>query len=472
MRNYLLITADQLRYDALGFMGRFPVETPNIDRLAREGVVFSNAYCSSPICVAARASIMTGRLPCETGVYYNDQAWSDDMPTLPGRLGDNGYHCTEVGKTHFRPNRRHAGFHRLWCCDDYKRELEDMGHSAEAPRSWKGLNLWSYKTTPTDLPPELYYTVRTADEAVRELRVIRERRRCERNGYEGFFMWMSFLSPHHPCDPPEPWFSKYADADMPPYVKTPEEVEHYSAPVKRWYDFWQRIDDETADKIRRQYLGDIALIDEQIGRVLDTLEELGIRDNTSIVVSSDHGEYLGDHGMHQKAFFHDCASKIPFIFNGPDFQRGVTIDAPVSAIDLYPTLLDLELLWPGQTRDERGRLIYPHAEELDARSLAPALTGDGEADPDRVIVCESGIHGRNLMLRQGEWKFNTYAETAEYDVFNLRDDPDELKNLNDSLGLADMSEALRETRNEMLPRMARHQGSRYFFKSKLRAVFT
>lgn len=473
MRNILLITADQFRYDMLGILGVHPVQTPTLDRLAAEGTRFDRAYCPYPLCVPARASIMTGLRACDHGVYYNDQGWSNALPTLPGRLAENGYYTTEVGKTHFYPRRRHAGFHRVWETDvAYIRELEARGLTRYNVAERHGKYGSAFKTTPTHLPPEMHLTIRTTDVALDELGTIAARRRCRQFGYEGFFMWLSYFSPHVPCDPPEPYFSMYDRGSLTPFVRNEGELETFSAPLKRSRDEWRFMDDAWMAKLRAQYMGDVTLVDHQIARVLEKLDELQLRDNTLIVFTADHGDYLGDHWLQQKGFFHDPSARIPLLFNGPGIAAGQVVDGLASLLDLYPTLLDYEELWMPPVRDPAGRLVYQNAEEMPGLSLLPILNGMHPADPERVVISESAMYGRHLMIRYRNLKYNHYFTTNEWDVFDLDADPNELRNLRGEMRLTDLPAPMQAAFAEVSGRTERWEDGFYHWNGKLRPMFT
>src|SRR5690625_3448772 len=323
--NILFITADQLRYDALGFQNVFPVKTPNLDALAAKGTVFDNAYCSYPLCVPSRASIMTGRYSYQHGVYYNDQGWSDDLPTVAKNLSDNGYYTVECGKTHFRPPRKHYGFNKEVNELDYDDYLSAQGIKKKLPSSnlswmdnWEEQLLeFDYSTKPGDIPIEHYEPVFHTNNAIDELRRLTQTRQCTGNCHEPFFMWLSFLRHTTPCTPPEPYFSMYADADIPEPVHREDEVEKFPKLLKKYQEDWRCLSDERIRKCRTQYLADVTIFDEQIGRIMQTLKELSLDDNTMIIFYSDHGDHLGDHYMQQKSLFFESSARVPLIMQGP-----------------------------------------------------------------------------------------------------------------------------------------------------------
>ncbi|MHC4873059.1 MAG: sulfatase family protein [Planctomycetota bacterium] len=469
MRNILLITADQLRYDCLGYRGVFPVKTPNLDKLAADGTIFENTYCSNPLCVPARASIMNGKNCYDHGVYYNDQGWSDELDTIPGVLSKNGYHTVSVGKMHFMPARKHYGFDKRIADNstDHKNYLERKGLSENKPpiKSKQDAYDWTFRDVPTDLPDEDYLPFYVTESAVNELDLINHRRNCHPGGNEPFFMWLSYLLPHVPCTPPEPYFSMYKPEDMPPLIKSEEELNTFSRQVTGWKDEWSFITDEHAQKLRAQYLGCITLVDDMIGKVIDKLKELGLYDNTLIVFTSDHGDYMGDHYMQQKAFFHDCSSRIPFFFTGPDVGKGKVVHELVSQIDLLPTILD----YCGLILEQKG--IEVDITTSDAISIKGALEG-GELSKDRTMISESGILGYSVMMRQGTTKINFYEDTGEVDIFDLENDPHELNNLGKDKTVNDIPGHFQKVLKDILRKIDKHRDMTYYHNGKRREMFS
>lgn len=479
MRNILFILLDQQRADALGFVGKFPVKTPNIDKLAAEGTVFTNAHCANPVCVPSRASIMTGLNSYHTGVYYNDQNWSDELFTFAELLSANGYYSSLVGKTHFFPPKKTAGFDKIFVEQDYKAVLKREGYEKK-PGGGKTKDVdylnRAYPIEPTHLPDELFMPNFLTTRALQELELITSRRQCDEDGNEPFLMKLSYLKPHTPCDPPEPWFSMYQPEDLPEPVKSEEEIATFPKQVKHAYDIWAKLDPERAIKNRAQYFGCVALLDKRIGEVLDKLEELGIRDNTLIVFTSDHGDHLCDHHLQQKGYFWESSVKVPLIFNGPGIPKGHVVTDHVSLIDLYPTLLDYCDLEMPRLRDGDGELIYEDQAERDCLSLLPYFEGEGQdaLNPERIMISENAIHGYRCMLKQGSIKVNYYLneDGEEFDYFDLSKDPDELDNKGRGMTREDLPEDLQQELDRVLFESSMHADKSYYFQNKIRPMFT
>jgi len=465
-QNILFITADQFRADAMGFQGVFPVRTPNLDALAAGGTVFEQAYTPNPLCMPARASIMTGMHSFQHGVYIGgSNSWGDDVETLPGALAANGYYTIQIGKTHFSPKRRHGGFTKNITPEDRLRKKKpdpnwDKMVVSHYSREWDGSN-----------EPEDYEPVFSTTRALQELDLLVSRRQCTGEADEPFFMWLSFLRPHSPCAPPPPYDTMYKPEDIPPPVKTEEEKEHFARPLREFAKGWKEITPEITEKFRPRYFGDVTCVDDQIGRMIEGLERLGLRENTLIVFSSDHGDYLGDHHQFQKAYFHDASSKVPFIFNGPRVEKGRRVNSSVSLCDLKPTLLDYCMLLNPSTRDASGRKINDHTACDDTLSLLPAL-GGAELPANRVIISESAIYGQSIMAKRNHEKYNYYPQTNEFDYFDLEADPNELDNRGRGLTLDTVPGWARETFQKILRHSGPLKDSSFAYEDKILPLFT
>ncbi len=478
MNNILFIMMDQLRFDALGHREKFPVKTPNIDALAASGTSFENAYCSNPVCVPARASLMTGVNSYEHGVYYNDQNWPEAMPTYAEKLAANCYYTTLIGKTHFFPSHRSAGFQKMVLPDLYDAYMNKLGMGRKRKESsvseLNSLNR-AYPIEPTDVPLELYRPVYYTDRALHELELIASRRECREFGCEPFLMQLSYLLPHTPCNPPEPYFSMYGKEDIPAPNATTEELENFSVQMKKFHAIWDQMDEERILKNRAQYFGCVTLIDEMIGRVIQKLKDLNIYDNTLIILTSDHGDHLCDHHLQQKGSFYECSAKVPFIFSGPGIPQGKVVNENVSHIDLYPTILDYCKLAMPKRRDAEGNLIYVDTYETDNMSLMPYFKSDTPVNPYRIIISENAMQGQRFMLKKGDVKINCYINKGadnEFDYYNVKDDPEEQNNMGKSFSLNDFDPDMKEQYDRVLQETKKLESGHYFFQKKIRPMFT
>jgi len=475
--NILLITADQFRYDAMGHCGVFPVQTPHLDALAAGGASL-DAYTPYPVCCPARASIMTGLPACRHGVYYNDMPWHKNLETLPGVLGENGYYSVMVGKTHFYPPRLHAGFDKLILPSDVSRKTGKKKNKktavpGEVGQNWDDLMASHYRATWSEGDnPEHYAAVALTTHAMGELETLAQTRQCRETAAEPFFMWLSWLQPHSPCKPPPPYSIMYRPEDIPPPVKNEDEKKAFSRQLQQKTAAWRVLDDETIRAFRARYLGDVSLVDAQVGRMVQKLDELGLRDNTLVIFSSDHGEYMGDHHQMQKSSFHDCSSRVPLIFNGPGVKAGHRPRGLSSLCDLKPTLQDASGLLMPALRDAKGELIFPEwSPDQDAISLLPALSG-GNVPEDRVVFSENGIYGQSFMARKENIKVNYYPQTREFDLFDLASDPDELQNHGGTLTWETQPDWARNTFARLLAESEYLRDRSYQYDGKIFPMFT
>jgi len=475
--NILLITADQFRYDVMGHCGVFPVQTPHLDALAATGVSLE-AYTPYPMCSPARASIMTGVPVCRHGVYYNDMPWKKGLETLPGVLSANGFRTVMVGKTHFRPPRFHGGFDKLFLPSDARKKIgkkEDKKALApgEIGRNWDEMIVRHYKQTwPEGENPEHHPAVALTTHALEELEELSRTRQCQGTATEPFFMWLSWLQPHSPCKPPPPYGTMYRPEDLPPPVKSEEEKESFSWQLQQKSRAWKALDEDTIRSFRARYLGDVSLVDAQVGRVMQKLEELGLRDNTLVIFSSDHGEYMGDHHQMQKGSFHECSSRVPLIFNGPGVKPGHRPGGLSTLCDLKPTLLDACGLMMPSLLDPEGQRLYPEWTPVpDTMSLVSALEG-GNIPSDRVVFSENAVYGQSMMVRKGNLKYNYYPQTKEFDLFDLAEDPDELKNKGRSVTWETLPDWAQETFTSILTESEHLRGRSYCYDGKIYPMFT
>jgi len=472
-KNILLITVDQMRHDALGLRGVFPVKTPHLDELAASGCLFENAYCANPLCTPSRASIMTGQQCFQNGVYYNDQNWPRTTPTIPSLLSSNGYYAIKIGKTHFNPINFYGGFDKIIGDYDLRGTFDEGAAESDKP-GWEGVVERQYHERKAPTPYDTYEPVVHQRVAIGELRKLVQQRDCAGSAaLEPFFMWLSFKQPHTPCNPPEPYRSMYDPACMLEAVKSDEEIEKCSPEVQKAMRYWTSIDEPLRRSFMARYLGSVTLLDKLIGELLEFLKENDLVDNTLVAFTSDHGDYLGDHHLQQKGLFHDCASKVPLIFRGPGIARGRVLSRNVNLIDLLPTFLDeARLLMPAR-RDSNGNPLYD--QELDIRgiSLLPCMHPDSEPEGEedrRVVVSEFGVHGQGIMLKQGSTKINCYPRSGHWDHFEIDRDPNELNNLGGMQKPA-LTPEMEQTLQQVMDGTARWKDRFYFFE-KVRPMFT
>ena len=495
LRNVLWIMADQLRWDYLSCYGHPHLKTPNIDRLAEMGVRFDRAYVQSPICGPSRMSSYTGRYVRSHGATWNGFPLRVGEPTLGDHLREIGAECVLVGKTHmipdtagikrlgiepesiigvhtaecgFTPYERDDGMHPEGYYDrspPYDEYLRANGLGGENPwEEWANsaedsdgslLSGWLLKHSdkPARVPEEQsetpYLTTRGIDF-------------IEGAGDAPWLCHLSYIKPHWPYIVPPPYHDMYGPDDVLPAVRSNAErmTDH---PV---YLAWQNHQvcrafarDEVRERVIPAYMGLIKQLDDQIGRLLAYLAESGRMDDTMIVFTSDHGDYLGDHWLGEKDLFHDASARVPLIVYDPrteaDATRGTSCDLLVEAIDLAPTFVEL-----------MGGDAKPHI--MEGRSLVPILNGEpvewrqyaiSEYDyatrQTRLELNVNEADARPLMCFDGRWKY-IHAEGFRPLLFDLETDPEELVDL----GSAPEHEDVRARLHEALFAWARRHHSR------------
>jgi len=418
--NILLLFVDQMRYDAMGCAGNAVIRTPALDRLAREGVNYTRAATPVPVCVAARYSLNTGHRCAAHGRFANNVPDPEpNLYTLPQLLGNAGYHTQAIGKMHFYPRRRHYGFHRMELMqeipvyredDDYLMYLKRAGYGHI--RQVHGVRNLLYHQPQVSVIPEAHHgSTWVADRTVEYLRQYRNR---------PFFCWASWIAPHLPWNAPEPFASMYpADQVDPPHNwDQPRET---LPPLMRWAKETSDTafaSEEHLKRIKGLYYGNVSLIDKGVGRILDTLDELGLADNTLVFFTTDHGELMGDHGAFQKSKPYEASARIPFLVRYPNrVEAGQAPRDRVSLLDVMPTCLDA------------AGIPYPGERPLAGASLVGRSGGGLEAPRDEFVVEHGGRSVRWLSLLRGPWKYTYYLLGGWEELFHLEDDPLEMNNL-------------------------------------------
>lgn len=341
--NVLLIFTDMQRADTIHALGNPIIKTPNLDRLVKDGTAFSSCYSPSPVCIPARCCMHYGLYPQKTGLFDNGTMPPDNGKSIPAILSKNGYITQAIGKCHFTPDRQAMrGFQQRLtqeeCCskpdeDDYCKWLRDNGYDFDEPHGTRGemyyipqISLHSEKDHPSTWIGD------------RSIDFINE----HADGEQPWMLFSSFIHPHPPFAPPKPWHKLYRAPDMPlPFV--PEDSDTLNTWINRKQNRYKYrdngIDNNLMRNIKAYYYATISFIDYQIGRMLDTLEKNKELDNTLIIFTSDHGEYLGDYNCFGKRSMHDASSKVPMIVRFPrSFKAGNICEQPVSLVDVLPTI--------------------------------------------------------------------------------------------------------------------------------------
>lgn len=421
--NILLITSDQQRADVVGPAAPSFMMTPHFDLLCREGITFSRAYAQSPLCVPSRVSIMTGLSPFTHGMVTNGETSRviDRLTSLPARLHALGYQTAAIGKMHFGPQRARHGFDEMILPEDYYLAMDSSGYALRPMRHGLGQN--EFYPGMATVPEALTLTAWIADQAAR---YIRDRR----DPTVPFFLWVSFSKPHPPLDPPEPYASMYKQAAIPePFVGHWRDSQacppaFWKYQVKQGYD---TLSPEVIRAARVAYYGLITQIDYSMGRVLSALQDLSLLDDTCILYTSDHGEFLGDHRAAQKSFFYEPSAHIPMVLRLPqtyaDRHAGETCAALVTHSDIMSTFLDVAGAdCPSDLDTDQSRSLWGMARRsIPWRSRIEGTCYD-------AAVAREGVPMYYALL-QDHWKYIWYPDGGIEQLFDIAADPHEITNL-------------------------------------------
>ncbi len=466
--NILLITSDQQHFNTLGAFNP-EIYTPHLDRLIREGTSFQRAYCPNPTCTPTRASIITGMYPSQHGAWSLGTKLPEGTPTLGDALMDAGYRTALIGKAHFQPlrsseayrsiesypilhdfefwkafNQSHTPWYGFEHCE-LARNHTDEAHVGQHYALWleeKGCRHWrDYFRKPTGrlehekerawaIPESLHYNNWIFERTSRLMEDYT-------NDREPFFLWASFFDPHPDYVVPEPYYSMYdpkaltlkklfdgEHAQNPPhFAKTQEANADFTAYQESgYYTHGMHEHLQSEEKLRKQlaiYYGMVTMMDKYIGKILDKLEALGIADETIVVFTSDHGHFIGQHGLSAKGpFMYEDMIKVPLIVRYPNIvPADKTSRALQSLVDLAPTFLSFA-----------GEYIPRRMTGIDQSGVWL-----GQNDAARThILCEDHHEPTTIHLKtyvDAQYKLTVYYNHMYGELFDLEQDPDELNNL-------------------------------------------
>lgn len=434
--NVLVILADQHRADCLGCFGNLDVRTPNLDRLANAGVRFTSSFCPFPVCTPSRYSLLSGLPVHEHRGYSNRCTLPPGTPTFASVLRAAGYATAAVGKMHFTPTYLDVGFDRLILAeqdgdgrwdDDYHRHLRANGlvdandledqrreyRERARPQYWE-----TFGALPSNLPREHHSTEWIASQALDIL-----------EGWTGNsnLLMVGFIKPHHPFDPPREWCDRYDPAALHLLPGWTESCLEHDIALHRGYFDHTTLSEGALRRVMAYYYATIEHLDEQVGRMIATLRRKGLYDDTLIIYTSDHGEYLGFHHLLLKGnYMYDPLIRVPLIVKFPQGHRGGTeMSGLVCNTDVAPTILRQAGLEPAP-----GML---------GRNLAH------DADGHDAVFAESG-RGGQLMVRTAGAKLLRNGQTGAEFLYDFKTDPLEMRN-----GIADKRHAgiARELRDRL-----------------------
>ncbi|NOZ24029.1 MAG: sulfatase-like hydrolase/transferase [Planctomycetes bacterium] len=493
--NVILILADQLSAKWMGCYGNPAASTPNLDAMAERGTLFERCVSNLPVCMPARASIMTGRSAQHHGVFYNGWELGLGLPTFPQILQKSGVQTFGVGKFHLECHGRSAyndvlkyGFDKAQTTEDiragewldwveqaypehYERalatcwampHLEDYGPShrnlreeiLDAKRKYSP-DVQAELTYPSIVPEEACQTQWIGNEAVSTIE--------GRDPSRPFFLKVSFVDPHDPYDPPERYLDRIDVDKIPPCVRSDDPALHSAVERFGNLPFLQRfgpLNEEDWRIRRRYYLASLAFIDDQVGRIVDAVRTSGIEEDTLILFTADHGDMVGDHGFAAKGGWHfDACYRIPLLVAGPGVQAKREGHV-VSLLDLFPTITD----YAG----------VDHGTPVEGRSLRPVLEGDGDLNrPNAALVESYGSYGDESVPLQAKTvitpdaNFTLFGDNTGM-LFDLNNDPDECVNLFGRPEAAGMEREMRDIlcdllirQNQPMPLSQRHPTARH-----------
>jgi arylsulfatase A-like enzyme len=425
--NILLIVADQLRSDVVGSYGSQICRTPHLDRLGADGVRFETCIAPAAICSPARASLLTGLYPHGHGILNNthepDALRTDlptEIPTFPELLRDAGYRLGYIGKWHVgRSSPQSRGFHDVIAHQDVVTSPGEVesGAVSEEVREPIYARYPRGRLLVAGIDPRPAAETETHADADAAIRLLS--RYAELT--TPFCMRVDFEGPHHPYAPPEPYASSYDPADIPPWPNFVEDTKSKPAAQARLLEqrgvvgwTWE----EWRGVVAR-YFGFVTYLDAEIGRILDTLDRLGLAESTVVFATADHGDMTGSHGgqFNKGPILYDEVCRIPLVARGPGTARGGVHREPVGSLALMPTILDLAGVTP------------PHG--LHIQSLLPALGSPQSSTTEAAFAeyhgDEWGLYSMR-MIRTGAAKY-VYSPHGSDELYDLEADPYERLNL-------------------------------------------
>jgi arylsulfatase A-like enzyme len=388
--NVVFISIDDLN-DWIGVLNAYPgVKTPNIDRLAAQGMLFANAHTPVPICNAARTAVFTGLQPDTTKVYDNSQNWVEKLPnaiTIPDYFRAHGYQDAGAGKLLHTNNN--VAFENYFITN--------------GPRVPPGVTPGQFGSTPLNVPLQDYADAQIATFAENYLAQSHE---------SPFFLGLGFNRPHVPLSAPQEYFDLYPLDQIQLPLAPADDLNDVPAIGQEWagglHDVILR--NGNWKEIVQAYLASISFMDAMVGRVLDALEQSQHSDNTMVVLWSDNGWHLGEKLHWQKQTLWEEATRVPLIISGPGIEAGQVSQKPVSLMDLFPTLVDLAGL--------------PARPELEGRSLAPLLENPNLPWDHPVVT----VWDKSYAVRSEQFRYIRYADGTE-ELYDHTVDPNELTNL-------------------------------------------
>lgn len=418
-KNIVFILPDQLRADFLSCYGADFIKTPNIDSICEGGVRFERCVSPHPLCIPARAAMMTGLNSIRNGVMFNDSWLRPDhrqcgIDTWPQKLADAGYHTEAIGKMHFYPWDASEGFsHRViaedkrftYIQDDYSEYLQSKGlkrlHGIEQPGYVENKGA----SQGYDFEDQIDYWV--------------GEKACEFiDNYDKnkpFALMVGFPGPHCPYDPPKGFADEFDEDDMPASIPATDDSRVFNNFFVEGFKMeWCQLDysefsEECKRKLRTHYCALIKIIDDQVGNIISSLEKSDMLKDTIIIFASDHGDLLGDYSLMGKHYFYETSIRVPLMIKHPNWDNSVSVDSIVSLTDITSTLLSFANINTASSSDSK-----------------PLCDAKGNVTSGREYVFGSSDLG--FMIADDQWKLCRYRNGSTH-LYNLKQDPAEQNNL-------------------------------------------
>jgi choline-sulfatase len=414
--NLIIIMSDEHNPKVMGCNGHPVVKTPNIDALAAAGTSFTSAYTTCPVCVPARAAFATGKYVNQIGYWDNADAYDGAIPSWHHRLRDRGHRVVSIGKLHFRglPGDDHGFSEEIIPMNIIEGKGDLMGlvrtDLPERGLSWKIARLAG--------PGETSYTFYDREIATKAQIWLREE--APKYTDKPWVLFVSFVCPHFPLVAPAEFYYQYPVDEMPlpkQYAQQERPLHPYLRDYSDSFCYDKFFDEKKLKKAIAAYFGLCSFLDDNIGKVLRTLDVTGLSENTRVLYTSDHGDNLGARGLWGKSTMYEEVAGVPLIIKGPDIPQGVKIKEPANHVDTYPFILECA-----------GSSVPEAYDTHPGKSLFRLATG---FKPDRNVLTE--YHGMGsttgaFMIRHGRYKYVHYVAYAPQ-LFDLEADPQELRDL-------------------------------------------
>ena len=430
--NILIFMVDQLNGTLFPDGPADWLHAPNMKKLAARSTRFRNAYTASPLCAPGRASFMSGQLPSATRVYDNAAEFASSIPTYAHHLRRAGYYTCLSGKMHFvGPDQLH-GFEERLTTDIYPADygwFPDWENFEQRPTWYHNMSSVT-QAGPTVRTNQLDFDDEVVFHAQRYL-FDHVRGSDERP----FCLTVSMTHPHDPYAITQEYWDRYSDEEieLPSFEIPAEEQDPHSKRLLHVYQMDRNeISDQQIRNARRAYYGAVSYVDDQIGKLLQTLEDTGLSDNTIVVFSGDHGDMLGERGLWYKMSYFEWSTRVPMLVYAPQHFEPHRVAESVSTMDLLPTFAELA------NNGQAPKYVMP----IDGRSLIPHLTGGQGHDEVIGEYMGEGVVAPMFMIRRGDYKY--ICSTPDPDqLFNLKTDPQERTNLAEHPDYAELIAAFR-----------------------------